>query len=115
MNVKMFNGNNLPHELLLTRRQKAKLRNAFENNMSLAIKLSKAQISKIVQSRRFLGSLLSKIACPLMKLAAPLPKETTWFWSNNFNNFKRRNEWYNKNCSSSERLKYFIEGSYKSN
>ena len=59
MNVKMFNGNNLPHELLLTTRQKTKLRNAFENNISLAIKLSKAQISKIVQSRRFLGSLLS--------------------------------------------------------
>ena len=42
MNVKMFNGNNLPHELLLTTRQKTKLRNAFENNMSIDIKLSKA-------------------------------------------------------------------------
>ena len=31
---KMFNGNDLPHELLLTSRQKAKLRNAFSNNMS---------------------------------------------------------------------------------
>ena len=41
----MFNGNNLPHELLLTR-QKAKLRNAFNNNMSTDLKLSKAQISK---------------------------------------------------------------------
>ena len=42
MNIKMFNGNNLPHELLLTTRQKTKLRNAFENNMSTDIKLSKA-------------------------------------------------------------------------
>ena len=47
MNIKMFNANNLPHALLLTTRQKTKLRNAFENNMSTDIKLSKAQISKI--------------------------------------------------------------------
>ena len=30
---KMFNGKDLPQELLLTTRQKAKLRNAFNNNM----------------------------------------------------------------------------------
>ena len=41
----MFNGNNLPHELLLTKRQATKLRNAIENNVSTDIKLSKAQIS----------------------------------------------------------------------
>ena len=63
MNIKMFNGNDLPHELLLTTRQKTKLRNAFENNMSL----SKAQISEIIQSGELLGSLLSKIAGTLMK------------------------------------------------
>ena len=34
MNIKMFDGNNLPHESLLTTRQKAKLRNAFGNNIS---------------------------------------------------------------------------------
>ena len=39
MNIKMLNGNNLPHELLLTKRQKAKLKNAFNNNMSTNIKL----------------------------------------------------------------------------
>ena len=48
MNMKMFNGNNLPPELLLTTRQKTKLKNAFEDNMSIDIILSKAQISKIV-------------------------------------------------------------------
>ena len=48
MNIKMFNGNNLPDELLLTTRQKIKLRNAFENNMSTDIKFSKAQISKTI-------------------------------------------------------------------
>ena len=46
----MFNGNNLPRELLLTTRQETKSRNAFENNMSTDIKLSKAQISKIIRS-----------------------------------------------------------------
>ena len=34
--------------------------------------MSKAQISKIIQSGGFLGSLLSKIAGPLMKVAVPL-------------------------------------------
>ena len=46
MNIKMFNGNNLPHELLLAIRPKTKLRNAFENNMSTDIKLSRTQIAK---------------------------------------------------------------------
>ena len=45
----MFNGNNLPRELLLTTRQTTKLRNAIENNMSTDMKLSKGQISKIIQ------------------------------------------------------------------
>ena len=70
----MFNGNDLPHELLLTTRQKTKLRNAFNNNVSTNLKLSKAQISKIIQSGGFLGSLLSKLAGPLMKVAIPLAK-----------------------------------------
>ena len=76
MNIKIFNGNNLPHGLLLTARQITKLRNATENNMSTDIKLSKAQISKIIQSAGFLGSLLSKLAGPLMKVAVPLKKNT---------------------------------------
>ena len=74
INLKMFYGNNLPHESLLTTRQKTKLRNAFNNNMSTDLKLSKAQISKIIQSGGFLGSLLSKFAGPLMKVAIPLTK-----------------------------------------
>ena len=71
INLKMFDGNDLPHDLLLTTRQKTKLRNAFNNNMSANIKLSKAQISKIIQSGGFLGSLLSKL---VMKVAVPLAK-----------------------------------------
>ena len=75
MSVKMFNENNLHHELLLTAREKRKLKNAFENNMSTDIKLSKAQISKIIQFGGFLGSLLSKIADSLMKQAVSLAKK----------------------------------------
>ena len=74
ISLKMFNENNLSHELLLTTRQKAKLINAFNNNMSTDIKLSKAQISKIIQSGGFLGSLLSKLAGPLMKVTITLAK-----------------------------------------
>ena len=48
MDLKMFDGNDLPHQLLLTTRQKTKLRNAFSNNMSTNLKLSKAQISKVI-------------------------------------------------------------------
>ena len=113
INLKMLNGNNLPHKLLLTTRQKTKLRNALNNDMSVDIKFSKAQINKIIQSGGFLGSLLSKLAGSLMKKAIPLAKnilaplgitaagsaidaaasaikskENTWFWNNNINNFK---------------------------
>ena len=108
MSLKMFNGNGLPHGLLLTIRQKTKLRNAFNNNMSTDLKLSKAQISKTIQSGGSLGSLLHKLAGPLMKVAIPLAKnvlttlgitaaasainagiqKNTWFWNNSFSNFK---------------------------
>ena len=116
MSLKVLDGNDLPHELLLTTRQKTKLRNAFDNKTSTDLKLSKAQISKIIQSGGFLGSLLCKLADPLMKVAIPLAKNVlaplgitqqlmqefkkkkTWFWNNNFDNFKWRNKWYNENC-----------------
>ena len=96
----MFNGNDLPHELLLTTRQKTKLRNAFNNNMSTDLKISRAQISKIIQSGGFLGSLL-KVAIPLAKNALASSgitavasaidagiQKNTWFFWNNFINFK---------------------------
>ena len=83
--------------------------------MSTDLKLSKAHIFKKIQSGGFLGSLLSKLAGPLVKVAIPLAKNVlaalgitaaasaidagiqkkkkkTWFWNNNFNNFKKRNE-----------------------
>ena len=60
ISLKMFNEHNLPHELLLTTREKTKLRNGFNSNMSTDLKLSKSHISKIIQSGKFLRSLLSK-------------------------------------------------------
>ena len=70
INFKMFNGDNLPHELLFTTRQKTKIRDAFNNNTSTNIKLSKAQINRIIQSGGFLGKLLG----PLLKTGLPLAK-----------------------------------------
>ena len=55
ISLKMLDGNHVPHELLSTTRQKAKLRNAFNNNMSTDLKLSRARISKIIQYGGFLG------------------------------------------------------------
>ena len=105
----MLDGNNLPHELLLTTKRKTKIRNAFNNNMSTDLTLSKAQISKIIQSGGFLGSLLRKLVGPLMKAAVPLAKNILAplgitaaasvidagidpFFVHSFNNFKQRNE-----------------------
>ena len=74
LGIKNFNKDEHPHELLLTTRQNTKLRNAINKNSATDIKLSKAQIKKIIQSGRFLGKLLSKLAGPLMKVALPLAK-----------------------------------------
>ena len=70
----MFDRNELPHELLLTTREKTKLRNAIENNMAADIKLSKTELFKIIQSGGFLGALVSKTAGALMKVAVPIAK-----------------------------------------
>ena len=74
LGIKNFNKDEHPHELLLTTRQNTKLRNAINNNSATDIKLSKAQIKKIIQSGGFLGKLLSKLADPLMKVASLLTK-----------------------------------------
>ena len=62
------------HELSLTARQNTKLCNAINNDLATDIKLSKAQIKKIIQSGGFLGKLLSKLVGPLMKVAMTLAK-----------------------------------------
>ena len=53
ISIKMFKGNILPDELLLTTRPKTKPRYVTENNMSINVKLSKTQMSKIIQSGGF--------------------------------------------------------------
>ena len=65
---------NFTYELLLTNRQVAKIRKAFAKNTSTDIKLSKTQLSKMIQSGGFLGNLLCKLVGPLMKVAMPLAK-----------------------------------------
>ena len=74
LGIKNFNKDEVPHELLLNTRQNTKLHNAINNNSAIDIKLSKAQIKKLIQSGGFLVKLLSKLAGPLMKAALPLAK-----------------------------------------
>ena len=53
LNKKIFEDEELPHELLLTTRQTTKISNVFANNMPTDVKISKAQISKTIQSGGF--------------------------------------------------------------
>ena len=64
------NESNFPHKLLLTNRQVANLRKAFANYLSADIKLSKTQLSKMIESGGFLCRLLG----PLLKTGLPLIK-----------------------------------------
>ena len=61
---------NFPHELLLTNRQVENIRKAFANHLSTDIKLSKTQLSKMIQS----GGFLSRLLGPLLKTGLPLMK-----------------------------------------
>ena len=64
------NETNFPHKLLLTNRQVSNLLQAFPNYLSTDIKLSKSQLSKMIQTGGFLGRLLG----PLLKTGLPLIK-----------------------------------------
>ena len=64
------NETNFPHKLLLTNRQVSNLRKAFANHLSADIKLSKTQLSKMIQSGGFLVRLLG----PLLKTGLPIMK-----------------------------------------
>ena len=61
INKKKFQDEELPHVLFLTKRQTAKIGNVFANNMKTDVKLSKAKISKIVQSGGYFGSWLANL------------------------------------------------------
>ena len=62
----------LQHRLFLILRQKNEVKNAFANNLSMDIKLSKFQLSKIIQPAGFLSTLSDKLVGSLMKVAAPV-------------------------------------------
>ena len=64
------NETNFTHKLLLTEKQVSSLRKSFANNSSADIKLSKTQLSKMIQS----GGFLSKLLGPLLKTGLPLIK-----------------------------------------
>ena len=64
------NETNFCHKLLLTNRQVSNLRKTFANHLSADIKLSKTQLSKMIQSGGYLGRLLG----PLVKTGLPLIK-----------------------------------------
>ena len=64
------NETNFPHKLLLTEKQVSSLRKSFANNSSADIKLSKTQLSKMIQS----GGFLSRSLGPLLKTGLPLIK-----------------------------------------
>ena len=53
MSLKMIDRNDQRHELFVTTRQKTNLRNAFNNSLSTDLKLTKTQISEIIQSGGF--------------------------------------------------------------
>ena len=87
VNKKNFQDKELPPELFLTTRQTTKIRNVFANNISTDIKLSKAQISKIIHWGRSFGSWLDNLG-----------KKAQIVWDKN----KRR-----RRCQSRKRI-YFI-------
>ena len=67
----------MPHDLFLIIRQTAKIKNAFAHNMSTYIKLSKAQIPKIIQSGGSFGSWLDNLCKKkkaLTNIAIPLAR-----------------------------------------
>ena len=64
------NESNFPHKLLWTNREVASIRKAFANKSWTDIKISKTQLSKMIQLGGFLGRLLG----PLLKTGLPLLK-----------------------------------------
>ena len=95
INKKNFEDEELPHELFITR-QTIKIRNAFVSNMPTDVKLSKAQISKILQSGGSFGSWLGNLGKKaLTNITIPLARDNLLglvsnLTSNAVNKFKRK-------------------------
>ena len=71
---KNFNKTDLLHELFLTQTQMKKLREKVEKNMSTDIKLSKAQINKLIKEVGALGSVFARFLPKLIKPVVSLGK-----------------------------------------
>ena len=86
----------MPHELFLTTRKTTKIRNVFENNMSTDTKLSKTQISKIIQLGGSFGSWLGNLGKKALTNIAILLASDNLPWlvsnltSNAINKFERK-------------------------
>ena len=93
MAKKKFHDEELPHELFTTTRQKTKIKNTFANNTSTDIKLSKAQLSKIIQWGRILFDLLGKLTGPMMKVYVPLGNFFFFFGTINYCGISISNRW----------------------
>ena len=77
LNKKNFEDKELSRELFLTTGQTTKIRNAFTNNMSIDIKLTKTQISQIIQSGGSLGSWLASLGRKALKnVDIPLARDS---------------------------------------
>ena len=72
LSSKMIGNNetNFPHELLLTDRQVSSLHKSFASHSSADSRLSKTQLSKMIQS----GGFPSRLLGPLLKTGLPLMK-----------------------------------------
>ena len=111
LNNKNFENEELAHELFVTTRQTTKIRNGFANNLSTDIKLSKTQISKLIQSGGSFGSwlgnfgknALANIAIPLA--SDNLPGSLSNLTSNATTKIEKKNKW--KRSYQSRKRVYF--------
>ena len=96
VNKKNFQDEELPYKLFLTTRETSKIKNSFATNISKDVKLTKAQISKIIQSggcfASWLGNLFIKA---LINVAIPLARNDLSGLGNNLgsnaiNKFERK-------------------------
>ena len=86
----------MPHEFILTTRQTTKIKNTFAKNISTDIKLSKAQVSKMIQSGKCFGFWLGNLGKKaLIYIGVPLernnlPGLVSNLTSNAINKFERK-------------------------
>ena len=102
----------MQHELFLAVGETTKIRNTFVNNISTHMKLSKAQIFKIIQSVGSFASWLGNAGKKaLINIAIPLAIDNlaglvSNLASNVINKFRRKIKW-KRSCQSRKKI-YFI-------